>query len=141
MTPEAVTTIPSGADYREAEAIARKMSDADLLRLAKSLSAGQCHARELAANHEVNRRFERLRERTATLSKSVESLKEKHDALQTRFDKMLTVLQRVLTLLAGPEAWPSGPSGPRLGVPAEMRGDAAAPAAPDAPNERRPLAG
>ena len=150
MTSEAPTTIPSGADYREAEAIARKMSDLDLLRVARSLSSVRCNAREMAANHEVNRRFERLRERSLLLKKSLAAGQEKHDRLQERFDKMLTVLQRVLALLAGPEAWPGGPPPGEL---ADSGGDApvatagsisGAPVASDtadAPDERRPLAG
>ncbi len=113
MRSETPTTIPPGADYREAAAIARRMSDLDLLKLARSLSSDQCNVPELAANHEVNRRFERLRDRFLVLNKSLETLNEKHVVLQQRFDKMLTVLQRVLALLAGPEARPSGalPSG------------------------------
>ena len=130
MTSEAPTTIPSGADYREAQAIARKMSDQDLLRLARRLSSDHCHPREMAANHEVTRRFERLRERFLLLNKSLDCLKEKHDVLQERFDKMLTVLQRVLALLVGPEARPGGP--PPAGT-ADVH--------PHTAGERSPLAG
>jgi hypothetical protein len=130
MTREAPTTIPSGVDYREAEEIARRLSDLDLLTLARRLSSDQCHAPEMAANHEVNRRFERLRERFLVLNKSLESANEKHHVLQERFDKMLTVLQRVLGLLAGPEARPAG-SPPPVTTGAQ----------PDTPGERSSLAG
>jgi hypothetical protein len=109
MTADAPTTIPSGIDYAAAEAIARRMSDRDLLRVARRLSAQQCDTPEIAANHEVNRRFERFRERFVAVNRSLESLNNKHDALQQRFDKLVVVLQRVLTLLAGPEAFPRDP--------------------------------
>jgi hypothetical protein len=105
----APTTIPAGTDYAAAEAMARRMSDRDLLTMAKRLSAAQCGAPELAANHEVNRRFERLRDRFTTVNRSMDSLNVKHDALQARFDKLVIVLQRVLTLLAGPQAFPREP--------------------------------
>jgi hypothetical protein len=106
---DAPTTIPSGTDYAAAEAMARRMSDRDLLTMAKGISATRCGAPELAANHEVNRRFERLRDRFTAVNRSVDSLNVKHDALQTRFDKLVVVLQRVLTLLAGPDAFSREP--------------------------------
>ena len=106
---DAPTTIPTGTDYAAAEAMARKMSDRDLLNVAKGLSATRCGAPELAANQEVNRRFERLRERFTAMNRSMDSLSVKHDALQGRFDKLVVVLQRVLTLLAGPQAFPREP--------------------------------
>jgi hypothetical protein len=85
------------------------MSDLDLLRLAKSLSSAHCGNPEVAANHEVNRRFERLRERFVVVNRSMQGLNDKHHLLQERFDKLVVVLQRVLTLLAGPEAFPRDP--------------------------------
>jgi hypothetical protein len=106
---DAPTTIPAGTDYAAAEAIARRMSDRDLLTVAKGLSATRCGAAELAANHEVNRRFGRLRDRFTAVDRSMDSLNVKHDALQARFDKLVLVLQRVLTLLAGPEGFPREP--------------------------------
>jgi hypothetical protein len=115
VNAEAPTTIPAGTDYAEAQALARRMSDLDLLRVARSLASGQCTEPEMAANHEVIRRFERLRERSMVLNRSRESLNEKHKALQERFDKLLVVLQRVLTLLAGPDAFPRDPPSTRTG--------------------------
>jgi hypothetical protein len=109
MTAEAPRSIPTDTDYAEAQAMARRMSDLDLVRVVRSLSSGQCTEPEMAANQEVLRRFERLRERLMVANRAKESLNEKHNALQERFDKMVVVLQRVLTLLAGPDAFPRDP--------------------------------
>ena len=100
---DAPTTIPTGTDHAAAEAMARRMSDRDLLTVAKGLSATRCGGPELAASHEVNRRFERLRDRFTAANQSMDSLNTKHDALQERFDKLVVVLERVLALLAGPQ--------------------------------------
>ena len=80
------------------------MSDADLLRVARALSSVQCRTAEMAANHEVHRRFERLRERSASVNRSMDNLVEKHEALQRKFDALVATLQRARTLLAGREA-------------------------------------
>ena len=104
MTADAPTTVPSSAGYNDAEAIARSMSDADLLRVAAALSPVQCRDAEMAANHEVNRRFERLRERLISLNMSMDNLVDKHEALQEKFDTLVATLQRARALLVGRES-------------------------------------
>jgi len=109
MTSDALTIFPSDTGYPEAEAIARRMSDLDLLKVARSLSCGQCNGPELVANHEVNRRFERRRERFVEMNLSVESLTYKHAALQERFDTLVAARQRAQALLEGHETMPGDP--------------------------------
>ena len=58
-------------------------------RTASTNPPARCSNPEIAANHEVNRRFERLRERFLVLNRSTQSLNEKHDGLQERFDKLV----------------------------------------------------
>ena len=58
----------------------------------------------MAANHEVNRRFERLRERLVSLSTSMDNLVDKHEALQQKFDTLVATLQRARALLASRES-------------------------------------
>jgi hypothetical protein len=103
VTAEAPTTIPAGLEYGQAEALARRMSDLDLLRVARGLSFAQCDNPAVAANQEVNRRFERLREQAVVLKSSMDGLNDKHTVLQERFDTLLGALQRALALLAGRE--------------------------------------
>jgi hypothetical protein len=104
MTADAPTTIPSSTSYNDAEAIARSLSDADLLRIAGALSPAQCRNVEMAANHEVNRRFQRLRERLVSLNTSMDNLVDKHEALQEKFDSLVATLHRARALLAGRES-------------------------------------
>jgi imidazoleglycerol phosphate dehydratase HisB len=82
------------------------MSDLDLLRVASSLSLTRCTHAEMAANHEVNWRFERLRERFLVLHEAMDNLRDKHHALEARFDTLATALQRALMLLAEREVMP-----------------------------------
>jgi hypothetical protein len=104
MTADAPTTIPPSVSYHEAEAIARRITDADLLRVARALSSVQCRSAEMAANHEVHRRFERLRERFVSVNRSMDNLTERHEALLEKFDALVATLQRARALPAGREA-------------------------------------